>query len=192
MFKVALLYDGYQNASTSQLGQTLPSQQQTYVAVLSLKVPPVMVITVLCPQATIAPPSSSAWLALKVPPSMMTTEPPKSLLSPEQYIWTCRAVPRETAWANDMVIVRPLIDHLGVGKQMMVCHSCGRLSILVLPSPMNVYDGPDITVSAAAVSTKYADFLKDTSRRRYDGRVGAKDGLVSPLLSQALPSVLYH
>ena len=61
------------------------SMRCPYLAVLLLKRPPKIVTTVEFPHATTAPPSSSAWLSLNVPPSIVTLEPPKSLLSPEQY-----------------------------------------------------------------------------------------------------------
>lgn len=66
------------------------SNQQTHLAVLLTKVPPVMVTTVgfsppeVVPQATIAPPCSIAWLPVNVPPSIVTLEPPKPVKSPEQ------------------------------------------------------------------------------------------------------------
>lgn len=56
----------------SQNGPNVAILRATHLAVLSLKVPPVMVTTVGVPQATIAPPTSSAWFPLNVPPSIVT------------------------------------------------------------------------------------------------------------------------
>lgn len=63
-------------------------QGHTYLAVLLLNAPPVIDTTIDVPHATIAPPSSSAWLLLNVPPSIVHSAPPTSLLAPEQYICT--------------------------------------------------------------------------------------------------------
>lgn len=59
--------------------------RHTHFAMLPVNIPPVTVTTVGAPQAMIVPPSSSASLLLKVPPSMVTLDPPNSSLSPEQY-----------------------------------------------------------------------------------------------------------
>lgn len=54
---------------------------------LFLNNPPVMVTTVVSPHTTSAPPYSSASLSSKVPPAIVTLEPPKSKLFPEQNTW---------------------------------------------------------------------------------------------------------
>lgn len=61
-----------------------PTSHFTHSAVLLRNKPPVTVTTVDSPQAKSAPPSSSAELLPNSPPSIVTLEPPKSKLFPEQ------------------------------------------------------------------------------------------------------------